>query len=74
MPAPSKGVRVQTTIRIPADLHRAAVAQARRQRLSVNEYLVRTVREGVGVPVAEPVGERQNSTIYTDDGVRIGVV
>jgi hypothetical protein len=40
----------------------------------VNEYLVRTVRDGVGVPVAEPVGERQNSTIYTDDGVRIGVV
>ena len=74
MPMPSKGVRVQTTIRLPADLHRAAVAQAKLKRLSVNEYLTRTVQDGIGVPVAPPVGERQNVGVYNDQGERIGTV
>jgi hypothetical protein len=73
MPAAYKGVRVQTTFRLPVDLHRAAVAQAKTHRCSVNEYLVRAIREYVRVPVADPIGERQNVGQYNDEGVRIGV-
>lgn len=70
---PSKGVRVQTTFRLPVDLHRAAAAQARLRRQSMNDYLVAAVRSSIPVPVPEPVGERQNIGIYSDEGDRIGV-
>jgi hypothetical protein len=69
-----KGVRVTTTIRLPADLHRAVVAQAGLHRVSVNEYLVRTIRQGVPVPVAAPIVERQNCGVWNDEGVKVGVV
>lgn len=69
----SKGVRVQTTFRLPVDLHRAAAAQARSRRQSLNDYLVAAVRNSIPVPVAEPVEERQNIGVYNDNGERVGV-
>jgi hypothetical protein len=72
---PSKGVRVQCTSRIPADVHRAAVQQARIRGWSLNDYLVSSLRAAIGDEnLPDPVGMRQNVKIYDDDGELIGVL
>jgi plasmid stability protein len=67
MVMPSKGVRVQATMRLPVDLHRAAVARANAHHWSLNEYLCHVLRQAVPVEVPEPVG-RTHARTYTDDG------
>jgi hypothetical protein len=75
VPMPSKGVRVQCTSRIPADVHRAAVREARNRGWSLNDYLVSSLRAAIGEDnLPEPVGLRQNVRIYDDAGNPIGVL
>jgi len=49
MPQPHKGVRVQHTTRIPADLHRAAVGVAARRHLTLNDVVCEALRKFVRV-------------------------
>jgi HicB family len=70
MPMPYKGVRVPFTVRIPADLHRAAAAQARQTRRPLNDIICGALAASVQPP--DPVGERTNITLYDNDGNPIG--
>jgi hypothetical protein len=73
MVMPSKGVRVQATLRIPADLHRAAVRGAHSNHRSLNDYICGLLRDA-HPNAAEPVGTRQQLRVYDDDGQLIGRV
>ena len=69
------GGRVQKTIRIPADLHRASIAQAKMRGWSLNQFQVHMMNEWMtnhDVEVAAPVGERQNIDVYDDDDNYVG--
>jgi len=70
MPQPYRGVRVQQTVRLPADLHRAAVGYAKGNRWTFNDLVCAALEEYVG-EVPEPVGVRPNQNIYDNDGVVI---
>jgi len=74
MPMNYAGVRVQQTIRLPADLHRECVAQARLRKWSLNKYMCHALSEHADYPIPESVGMRQNQTIYDDLGNKIGTV
>jgi hypothetical protein len=75
MPMPSKGVRIQCTTRIPTDVHRAAVAAARQRGWTLNDFLVSALRAAVDDgDIPDPIGVRQNLSIYDDEGNKIGVV
>ena len=65
-----KGVRVPFTVRIPADLHRAAAVKARTRKRPLNDIICQAIAASLTAP--EPVGERSNITIYDDDGNPIG--
>jgi len=72
MPQPYKGVRVQQTVRLPADLHRAAIGRARTARWSVNDVIIAALEGYLSdVAVADPVGVRHNQNVYADDGTLI---
>lgn len=73
MAQPYKGVRIQLTSRLPADLHRALVGVARERHMSLNDVIVAATKtwveeNGLTHPVPEPVGVRHNQNIYDDDG------
>jgi hypothetical protein len=68
MPQPYRGVRVQHTVRLPADLHRAVVGEARQRRWTVNDFIVQALHDALTVEVPEPVGVRHNQNVYDDDG------
>lgn len=67
MSQPYKGVRVQHTIRLPADQHRALVGAAKRKRWSVNDYMVWALEQALEEP-ALTIGARNNALAYSDDG------
>jgi HicB family len=67
---PYKGVRVPFTVRIPADLHRAAAVQARNRRRPLNDIICAALAASLQPPT--PVGERTNITIYDNNGNPIG--
>jgi hypothetical protein len=75
LPMPSRGVRVQCTSRIPADVHRAAVHAARAKGWSLNDYVVSAIRQAIDSgELPDPVGARQNIKVYDDSGNPIGVI
>jgi len=53
MPQPYKGVRVQHTARIPADLHRAAVGVAARRHLTMNDVVCEALQDFVRIETGE---------------------
>lgn len=68
MPQPYRGVRVQHTVRLPADLHRAVVGQSRQQRRTFNDFVVDALTDALAVDVPAAVGVRHNQNVYDDDG------
>ena len=48
MPQPHKGLRVRMVTRVPPGTHAQAVAQARKDNLTVSEWLSKVVAEKVG--------------------------
>ncbi len=73
MPQPYKGVRIPHTIRLPADLHRAVVAQAKEHHWSVNEWVVQALLDAVPHRVsATTPGARDNRNVYDDEGRKVG--
>ena len=71
MPQPFKGVRVQHTLRLPADLHRAVVGAARERHWDTNTFITRVLSEAIVDHVPNPVGVRPNQKIYDDNGTVI---
>jgi hypothetical protein len=61
------------TLRLPADIHREAVARARTHHISLNEYLIRAIGEVTGVQDSH-IGARHHISVYDDEGNKIGVV
>lgn len=47
---PSKGPRVQLKARVPDALHNAALAEAGRRGMTLNDYLGELLAEATGVP------------------------
>lgn len=66
LPQPYKGVRVQHTLRLPVDLHRVLLAQAKLRHWTMNDLIVRTLEAEFETP--DPVGVRPNVNEYDDDG------
>ncbi len=69
MPQPYKGARVQHTLRLPADLHRAIVGAARERHWDTNTYITQILSRELNPP--EPVGVRHNQAMYDDNGAPV---
>lgn len=67
MAPPSKGVRIQVTCRIPPDVHRRAVVEARRRGWTLNDLLVAAL-DGQTIGPRPPQVHRQNLRIHDDNG------
>jgi NRPS condensation-like uncharacterized protein len=73
MAPPSKGVRIQVTTRLPVQVHRQAVAEARMRGWTLNDLIIASLRATERGERPEQV-VRQNIRIYDDDGEVIGRV
>lgn len=72
MAAGYKGPKVQVTVRLAPDLHRALAVRARVEHRSLNDVVERCLRAALELP-ADPV-KRANIAVYDDDGQQIGFI
>jgi hypothetical protein len=73
MAQPSKGVRIQVTTRLPVQVHRDAVNEARQRGWTLNDLIIASLRSGKRGERPEQI-VRQNLSVYDDNGERIGRV